>query len=519
MKAAPEVAPVAETFERELESIREKEKDLKGEQRKFFSSIVERVKNNVDVLAELRQEHTALRATLNKLIEEKRSRTNDVDLATAIKHRSHEVNLLTKQIDMLKHKKEDAMQRQVDLEIILTNYRNAAESPHPELDDIQQMNNKLDNANIKNNETKHLMKIYQGVIAQFDRQQMLWNPLVREQQEQIAKKDHDISELFLIARDSEHSKTTAKTEFSAVRGQCTKQQKKRETEIGSKKRQLVRIGNTESTDASAYGRPARAQAQISSTPSQLKSRMNRQLREKREEKFRQASVLYERVREAFGTNDPDAIETMFREREDTSHTLNDQISALKVSCKKVQKEIDSVQMQIEEQEFTTARGVGSQRMLHEGGNIMGRNEGRLRRRDRKIEAFQDHQKQVCVGIAHFVDLLSLVTCEAETVPSSFPDLADWVTAKAVRFREMLEDEDSPLIRYINTTAYLAYKARNGELEEEVKKHVKREGGFKRAPKDQKGDVQTRVLDRNAVKAAAAKALQVAQQQRRQPGRR
>ncbi len=65
-KASPAGAPVAETFEAELASITEKGKDLKGEQRIFYQSIVERVSNNVQVLADLRREHTALRSHLTQ---------------------------------------------------------------------------------------------------------------------------------------------------------------------------------------------------------------------------------------------------------------------------------------------------------------------------------------------------------------------------------------------------------------------------------------------------------------------
>ena len=57
-----------ETFEKELEQIKENGKEIKGQNnRNFYKSIVERLENNVKVLAELRQEHTALRERLKEL--------------------------------------------------------------------------------------------------------------------------------------------------------------------------------------------------------------------------------------------------------------------------------------------------------------------------------------------------------------------------------------------------------------------------------------------------------------------
>ena len=57
-----------ETFEKDLERIKENGKDIKGQNnRNFFKSIVERIENNVKVLAELRTEHSQLRDKLKEL--------------------------------------------------------------------------------------------------------------------------------------------------------------------------------------------------------------------------------------------------------------------------------------------------------------------------------------------------------------------------------------------------------------------------------------------------------------------
>jgi hypothetical protein len=164
--------PEPETFEKELAQIQEKERDLKGEQRRFLCSIVERAKNNVDVLRGFRDEHTILRAKLDRLVEDKREKPSEPNLDSALKHRSHEVNFLKQQLDLLKHEKEDAINRQIELDIIVANFRNAENAPHPEFDRIKKLKNKLDTANIKNGERKNLMRIYSGVIRQFDKQEM-----------------------------------------------------------------------------------------------------------------------------------------------------------------------------------------------------------------------------------------------------------------------------------------------------------------------------------------------------------
>ena len=155
-------------------------------------------------------------------------------------------------------------------------------------------------------------------------------------------------------------------------------------------------------------------------------------------------------------------------------------------------------------------------MMRKGRQILEKTKEKLKKKERKIEAFHDHQKQVCAGIAHLVDILSLVTHDESSIPTNFPGILDWVTDKACHYQKEVDNEDADFMGIVNQQVYCQYKSRTGVVEEEVKKTTKRESTFTRLAKDQKGDIQTRVLDRNAVKAATAKAVQQAQQQQRRP---
>ena len=175
--------PVAETFQAELASIVEKGKDLKGEKRENYQSIVQRIENNNQVLSDLREEHTSLREKLTELVKEKNSRSRDTNIDAAIKHANHDVNLLKKRIDKLKHEKEQSLKSQKEAEVILANFKNAETTEHPEEARIQDMKNRLDKANIKNSETTHLQKIYAQIIHILDKQKMRWTPIIHGKRE------------------------------------------------------------------------------------------------------------------------------------------------------------------------------------------------------------------------------------------------------------------------------------------------------------------------------------------------
>ena len=166
------------------------------------------------------------------------------------------------------------------------------------------------------------------------------------------------SPISYIARDSKYSRATAKSEFTRTQKVCNENQKKRAKQLKAKKRLLLGIESVESAEPEPSGRPMRAQPYLGSTPSQLRNKMNKQLRERCEEKFRVVAAEYEKIRDAFGTNDPKVVQKYFDEKRQTTECLNQQIADLKKSIKAIKKQIDRLKLEIEEQEFTTARGVG-----------------------------------------------------------------------------------------------------------------------------------------------------------------
>ena len=194
--------PVAETFDEQIANIKEGGKDLKGDQREFFASIVQRLENNNQVLNDLRIEHSKNRATLAQLVKEKNDKQQEGDLASDIKKATHEVNKLKTQIDRIRNDREKSLARQKELEMILANFNSATAAEHPEEERIRFIRNRLDKVNIKVGEASHLEKLYSKIINLYDQQKARWNQILKEKQVQITQKQRDIADLTLISRDS-----------------------------------------------------------------------------------------------------------------------------------------------------------------------------------------------------------------------------------------------------------------------------------------------------------------------------
>jgi hypothetical protein len=502
---------VAETFEGELQSIQEKGKDLKGDQKVFYNSIVERVANNVQVLADLREEHTALRAKLAEQVQITAGHNitaERVDLAAEIRHVQQDVNLLKQKHDSLKQERTESLARQKELEVILANFKNAEMVAQPEEAMIADMKNKLDRANIKNGEALHLINLYQRIIYHLERQRMHFAPETEKHREIIARKATDIKELVLIARDSKFACRTAISEYRRTKSEVSDAKKRRNSELENKRMQAM--ADKQHIDQEP-GKPSeRAQPSLLCQSSVIRNRANRQQREKREEKLRHAQQESERIRDFFGTNEPKKIQTFFLERRETTKTLSRQIEELRKICRDLEAEANRLKSQIEEAEYTSAKGVGTARLLAEGRQMLSEKWYGKRKAERELAAVAQHQKTVATGAFHLKELLNIV--EGDEQVDEPKDALAWVGQKVMQIREAFDSEDLDWTKFANMENFNIQRMKEEAALEPDDPHrkVTKTQGLKRT-KDNKLDVTTRVLDRSQVKALAAKTFTLHQQ--------
>jgi hypothetical protein len=235
--------------------------------------------------------------------------------------------------------------------------------------------------------------------------------------------------------------------------------------------------------------------------------MTKLARERREERFRQVSAIHESVYEFFRTTDPDTICNLLKERRETNATLEKQITDLRGECADLEKQADRLKSQIEEAEYTSAKGIGGSRLILEGRGILDERYEDKKKAEREREAVAQHQKQVGAGCHHLQEILALVEYDGEEVPEQPNGILVWVYSKLVELKEALENEDQDYLALVNKQVFALQKAKeDAALEPEEHKKPVKPSGYRRSAKD-KLDETTRVLSRNAVKMLAAKTVQ------------
>lgn len=502
----PEIT-ATETFEKELAQIKENGKEIKGQNnRNFYKSIVERIENNVKVLAELRQEHAALRERLNELTDSPVSGKHD--LQHDIKQLKKQVNNIQRNIDNVTNAKKVAISRQKELSLILRNFDDAEKQQSPESTKITALKNKLDKTNIKINEAKHIIKMYERVITKFEKQKIHWNPLVNAKQEELQKQERDLDELKLIKGESEYSKNSAKQKYNEEFERIKSAREKRKNLIQRKTRELDKEVYNQIELTPNDSRRIRPQQTLGSQNSAIiKSKQNKAQREAKEEKIRQLNAKLDQCQEAFGTRDPVEIDRIIKERENTSKSLNEQIEVIQKDIENLKVTADKLRMEVEEEEYTHASGVGGSRLLSEGRHLQDKKEKELAELKRSIEAFERHQKNVTSGVQHLTEIISLVS-QPNEAPTDIMKIFDFVQERVDQVLKILSEEDGDLETVINKQV-LSDVRQQGSLDIEhvdsskrIQKKATDGFTFKRPPKDTKNEETSRVLTRQQIKLIA-----------------
>lgn len=504
------VETVTETFEKELDQIKEFGKELKGDRREFFNSIVQRVENNKQALQDLREEHTKMREYLKQLTKAKTEKGPTPVLSNEIKKLTHQSNFLKKQVDNLRHKREESVKRQNEIKMILQSYRDTNVHGHPEADKIQDLKNKLDNANTKNAEAQYLLRVYEQIEYLLDRQKVHFTPEMQKQIDQMQQKYKDVEELTVVTRDSKFSRLAAKNELIKAEKEFNEAKRKRDAILLQKSNRLKELTeqtNENQTTDSKSGRPS-----MQPTMSMTKQRMTKNKREKKEEEFRKKQLQLENIREVFGTTDPEAISKMISERKSKAKALEASIQQLNQQNEMLSKEEASLKQQIEEIEFNYSKGVGANRIVAEGSQLLREKREELHKLERSVENIDKMYRKLVAGISYFPEVLQLVVNEDSKPPTEAEQIVDWTIEKVKLIKVAVEEEDYDLSLIVNKKV-VAANMKKKETKEDLQKvdsskkqHTKRiVERFRANTRDPKGEITTRVQDRNQVKALAAKA--------------
>lgn len=226
--------------------------------------------------------------------------------------------------------------------------------------------------------------------------------------------------------------------------------------------------------------------------------------------MRSVSSSLDEIREFFGTTDPEKIKEMFEERRRTSQTFRSQIEDLDQTCKELEVEHSRVRAAFEEVAFTSTKSLGANRLILEGRQLLEQKKQELMISQRKIVSIDANYKSISSGVLHLTEVLALLLLE--DVPPEPITVLQWTKVKVDLMRTAFQSELTDYLAMCNQAVLADIVARASasdyDLEhvDSTKRNVKRQvEPSKRAAKDPKHEVLSRVMTRQEIKDFARKA--------------
>ncbi|KAI8911720.1 hypothetical protein EDD86DRAFT_245982 [Gorgonomyces haynaldii] len=204
----------------------------------------------------------------------------------------------------------------------------------PQAKEIRMLENRLDKAMIKYNETQSIRKTYELIVKRLQEERLTFDNQLANFEKSLRAKKQDAAELELMSRDANHAKEVAKAELARFEQQINEERKQREKDLAQRKemvkQKLEIVLQKDDQNADAAGKDDTVQ-----------------LDEATEKKMAEYEETMRLIKEATGVSDITEVIAKFQSQGDTlNHLTNlkqsneERIEQLKAKKAEVMKEYE-----------------------------------------------------------------------------------------------------------------------------------------------------------------------------------
>ena len=383
--------------------------------RKSNIEVLEQTKNvNKEEIKRLREDNKELRKKLAQLTKTAMNQ----EQRDEIKFVEGEVAKLRKQYDDLKikatrHRKElDQLKDSVkDLEL---------DSQRPHMEDneftrrIRALENKLDKAMIKYNESQSIRKTYEQIVRRLNEERVGFDNQLSAIERTVAAKQRDHAELLLLAGDANYARETALSELERVRAMYEEQRKKREKElreqhqaVSLRRMMLERIKHREKLrndliDAKTNPRPLSPEQELKNSQS-MKALMLEKLESRN--KVNIFENAFRKIKEATGVSDVNEVIQKIISQESTTENLINVTRENQAKMEALNEMKKKIKIHCEELKYSGVGGGQHRKMVDSYEDQLSNASTRLERSRLKYERLNKIVIAMKAGIGHLQDKL------------------------------------------------------------------------------------------------------------------
>jgi hypothetical protein len=423
--------PVDGGTKREYETLRSKFQLLNGDRKASFEAIEDTKRRNDELATQLRLDNGALRTRISELRSREGKPEDDEADVTMLTERVHRLRTRYNQLyHATKQTQKTVATMQDQLKDLQREGKRPDVSDNPLTRKIRVLENRLDKAMIKYNETQAIRKTYDQIGKRLQEERVSFDNQLAAIERTLEAKQRDYDELLLLSNDARHARDVALGELReterrvmdvgnkrevelkhlTVQVRLAEKEKRERAEQRKRRSELTAQAEghlTEEEEAARKGKPGAADA----------SRRSQTELQKFEEGFA-------KLKEATGVQHVDEVLEKITENE-TNHTNLVQLSqenAAKLEA--LAAERDALKARVEEIRYTGAGSrSGARKIVDELEKKMTQSTRRLEKSREKYERVQRVVIDSKAGIEHLLQKLratgeihAAVALTDETVP-------------------------------------------------------------------------------------------------------
>lgn len=230
------------SVEEELSELKEKFKLIEGDRKAYYETSQWTITSNQKMIQNLRNQNKELRKDLASITKHdtyvQRAGGSREDLEEKVISSRNYCNKLYNLVNVRRNK----LAKLKDDLSILGRERQQMEANEKESEQAQQLRqleNRLDKANIKFGEAQSIRRTYTKIVKRLEKDRLGYDGQIKELELAIQEKTRECEELEVMSRDAQHARDTAKGELANSESRLSEERKQREKSLQERREQVA----------------------------------------------------------------------------------------------------------------------------------------------------------------------------------------------------------------------------------------------------------------------------------------
>ena len=407
--------------EDELEDLQRKFELMEGERKATFESAQSTIRQNKEIIHQLREENKSLRSQMGVLKDEEPS-----TLEKQVDDKLTELTRLKSKADAVAAENERKARQIADMTHKLRQLSALTVTPAPdssaEAREIRVLENRLDKAMIKLNEAQSIQRTYEKILRRLQEERLGFDSQLASMEKTLKSKEKDYQELLLLSHDAYHAKEMALAELHRFEQGVMEERNQRDKDVQEKK-VLVQLRVEMNQRLEQRQKMLRQQQELekagelamnaTAALGELAAGMTFTEAEAEKQKLYDFEDAFKRLKEATGVADVNEIIHKFFSQTETHENLSRLTRECQAKIEAENARVEAFKAELNELMFSASGNVGRRQVIEEYEKQVAEASAKFERNKLKFDKVAKVLVDVNAGAAHLLQKLNQVRFEGD----------------------------------------------------------------------------------------------------------